>query len=157
VVFISWSHIVWLLLLSFLMQGARVLFECAGHFYEQLAIVSDWSTAHTIAATRTDRGMPEHLMTMTEFHEAPAVQSYFGLASFWLASSNIGVGGTWLWTAGRETGIAVPPYMAPASEITVKQCALYSGFNVMMTAALNSALSSNMSAISPVLSTAAMV
>ena len=34
-----------------------------------------------------------------------------------------------MWTAGPEAGIAVPPYMAPASEITVKQCALYSGFN----------------------------
>ncbi len=68
-------------------------------------------------------------MTMNEFLEAPAVQSYFGLASFWLASSNVGVRGTWMWTAGPEAGIAVPPYMAKASEIIVKQCALYSGFN----------------------------
>jgi hypothetical protein len=106
--------------------AASVLFEYAGHFYD---IVSAWSTAHTIAATRTYRGMPGHLMTMTEFHETPAVQSYFGLEPFWLASFNIGVGGTWLWKAGPETGIAVLPYLAKASEIIVKQCALYSGFN----------------------------
>ncbi len=87
------------------------------------------STAHTIAATRKYRGMPCQLMAMTEFLEVPAVQSYFGLTSIWLASSNVGVGGTWLWTAGSETGIAVPPFLAAASEITVKQCALYSGFN----------------------------
>jgi hypothetical protein len=108
---------------------ARGLLEYAGHFYEQSAIVSDWSTSHAIAATRTYRGMHGHLMTITALHEAPVVQAYFGLVSFWLASSNVGVGGTLLWTAGPETGIAVPPYMAPASEITVKQCVLYSGFN----------------------------
>jgi hypothetical protein len=44
VVFISWSHIVWFLLLSLASNvahnaAARVLLEYAGHFYEQSGIV----------------------------------------------------------------------------------------------------------------------
>ena len=36
--------------------AARVLFEYAGHFYEQSAIVSDWPTANAFAATHA----PQH-------------------------------------------------------------------------------------------------
>jgi hypothetical protein len=84
-------------------QGQQY-FEYAGHFYERPLYNADWAQAQADAASRTYRGLRGHLVTFMGDIEGPAVASFFGISTFWIAASDSNSEGTWIWTAGPETG-----------------------------------------------------
>jgi hypothetical protein len=105
--------------------GPPPVFEYSGHFYELSSFPTNWTSARDDTASRTYRGMPGHLMTMTEYREAPAVKAFFQLSSFWLAATN--TSGAWIWTDGPEANMTVPSQMSVGILPRTGECAMYTG------------------------------
>jgi hypothetical protein len=77
-------------------------------------------------------------MTMTEYHEAPAVMAFFQLSSFWLAATVID--GAWIWTDGPEVNMTVPSRMSSDILPQTGECAKYVWGNDISSIACNASL-----------------
>ena len=84
---------------------AAVLFN--NHYYYATGY-TNYASASSLASNSTYLGLQGHLVTVTSQDEYDFLKSTFNF-TFWIAASDAQKEGSWIWTAGPDTGLSVSP------------------------------------------------
>jgi hypothetical protein len=97
-----------------------------GHYYYAVTGGTTFSTTTSLVSSSTYLGLQGHLVTVTSQAEYDFLKNLTSSA-FWIAASNAQTQGSWIWTAGPDTGLSVSPtFWAPSqpSKGTAANCAV---------------------------------
>ncbi len=78
-----------------------------GRYYSYLSTSVTYNSAYSLASNSTYLGLQGHLVTVSSQDEFAFLKATFGNLSFWIAASDAQREGSWIWTAGPDTGLAV--------------------------------------------------
>ena len=81
-----------------------VLFN--NHYYYAITGGATYATASSLVSGSAYLGLQGHLVTVTSQDEYDFLKSTFNF-TFWIAASDAQKEGSWIWTAGPDTGLSV--------------------------------------------------